>query len=266
MKRITASIILSLGLSTIHTESGAQMTINDHGLLQTSQLYAKSTVPTINTAALLAAKGIENDKLRAIVFEKNADTDLLKGKNIAILTTDGVEELELTVTTEYLKRRGAKVHIVAPQANEIEKLGLTLPAQRNTHILTVRYMENGGWVKFDKKLSDADITSYDALIIPGGAWNPDNLRMDSAVLKAVQEAMAKNILVASICHGPQVLISAESTKGRRMTGYWAIQTDLKNSGAQVSDQSVVVDGNLITSRYPLDLPDFLNAISQQLKK
>jgi protease I len=260
----TLAILVSI-LSITANISAQPMTPSRVQTQQLGQLSATSAVPTINTAALFAAEGAENDRLRELVFDEPSNRSALQGRRVAILTTDGVEELELTITLDYLKRRGAEVHIVAPPASEIPKLGLTLPPQRSTHILTVRYMENGGWVKFDRSLANTDLSSYDALIIPGGAWNPDNLRMDPNVLKAVKQAMAKGIIVASICHGPQVLISAGQTKGRKLTGYWAIQTDLKNSGATVTDVPVVVDGNLITSRYPLDLPEFLEGIGKALE-
>jgi protease I len=97
------------------------------------------------------------------------------------------------------------------------------------------------------------VSDYDAVFIPGGAWNPDNLRNDKDIIKFVQDFNKAGKLVAAICHGPVVLASADILKGKKLTGYWNIQADLKNAGGTVLEQPVVTDGNLVTSRHPIDL-------------
>jgi len=110
------------------------------------------------------------------------------------------------------------------------------------------------------------VSDYDAVFIPGGAWNPDNLRYDKDVIKFIQDFNKSGKLIAAICHAPVVLASADILKGRKLTGYWNIQIDLKNAGGIVSDQPVVVDANIITSRHPIDVADFSKAVESWLVK
>jgi protease I len=138
------------------------------------------------------------------------------------------------------------------------------PAQRKTHILTVRFFENASWVKIDKFLDEADPATYDAVVIPGGAWNPDSLRNDPKVLEFVKTVYDAGRVTAAICHGPLVFVNAGIIKGKKATSYWNVQIDIKNAGAEVSDEAVVVDGNMITSRFPYDLPQFVRAIEKSL--
>jgi protease I len=125
-------------------------------------------------------------------------------------------------------------------------------------------MENAGWVAIDRYLGEATASDYDAVVTPGGAWNPDSLRGDPAARAFVTEALNAGKPLLSICHGPLVLISAGLLRGRRVTGFWSIQIDLENAGATVVDEPCVVDGNLITGRFPFDLPRCLGALEQQL--
>ncbi|WP_425409750.1 type 1 glutamine amidotransferase domain-containing protein [Hyphococcus sp.] len=165
----------------------------------------------------------------------------LGNKKIAILAADGFEESELFSPLDALKDAGASVDIISLKEGEVQGF---------------RHMERGKSVKVDKEISHADVNEYDGLVIPGGLYNPDALRRDEKVIAFVRGAFARNLPVASICHGPQVLISADVVKGRKMTGFEAIQIDLKNAGADVSDEEVVVDKGLVTSRNPDDLPAF----------
>jgi protease I len=236
----------------------------DHALAATRAISGQTQVPTLSTLAMLSYDAPANAALRALVTDAPGNPNALKGKRIAIISTDGAEEVELTVPMQFFRARGAEVELIAPKAAELPALGLELPAQRATHILTVRYMENASWVRFDRTLDTAEVDDYDAVFIPGGAWNPDNLRMDPNVLQFLQRADAAGKLIATLCHGPQVLINAGLVKGRKVTGYWAIHTDLKNAGGLVSDVPVVVDGSLITARYPLDLAPFLDAVATGL--
>lgn len=216
----------------------------------------------VNTSILISDPA--NIKLKNKLLEK-ADPNLLKGKRIAILSTDGVEEVELTFIYELLKERGATVDLIAPKApNYPSQFAVQVPAIRETHILVSHYMDNAGWMKIDKFIEDVNPNQYDAVLLPGGAWNPDALRVNEPSLKFLKAMNDDNKLVGAICHGPQTLINAELVKGRKLTSWWSMQIDLTNAGGTVLDQPVVVDGNLITSRAPIDLADFLDAVVSKL--
>ena len=132
--------------------------------------------------------------------------------------------------------------------------------------MAIQYLNPVGWVKVDRTADQIKVDEYDAIFIPGGAWNPDNLRYDQDVLRYIKEFNQSGKLIAAICHAPVVLASADILKGRKLTGYWNIQTDLKNAGGIVSDAPVVTDGNLITSRHPIDVADFSKAVESWLTK
>lgn len=172
----------------------------------------------------------------------------LDDKKIAILATDGFEESELFSPLKALKEAGASVEIISLKTGEIQAF---------------RHLEKGRTISVDKTVEQADIGEYDGLLIPGGLYNPDALRRDDKVISFVRDAFSKKLPVAAICHGPQVLISAEVVKGRKMTGFDAIQVDLKNAGADVSDTEVVVDSGLVTSRNPDDLDAFNKKIVEE---
>lgn len=165
----------------------------------------------------------------------------LDGKRIAILASDGFEESELFSPKAALEKEGAQIDIISDKGDEIRGF---------------KHMEKGEAIKVDKQLSHADINDYDGLVVPGGVFNPDKLRRDDRAIAFVRSAFARELPVAAICHGPQVLISADVVKDRKMTGFEAIQIDLKNAGAKVSDEPVVVDRGLVTSRNPDDLDAF----------
>ena len=231
------------------------------------ELEGQVSVPTLDTVALLEGGAPPNDQLRDFVFNEPADPDLLKEKRIAILCTDGVEEVELIVPRAYFRGIGAEVDLVAPRNKPLPAmLGLRVPAQRDTHILSVRAMENHTWQKIDRFLDDVGVGDYDALIIPGGAWNPDILRADPQVLEFVREFFGSGKTTAAICHGSLVLVSARVIAGYRATAFWAVQIDLENAGAEVVDEPMVSDRNLVTSRFPLDLPQFCTEITNRLAK
>ncbi|GLK79384.1 type 1 glutamine amidotransferase domain-containing protein [Methylopila turkensis] len=165
----------------------------------------------------------------------------LDGRKVAILATNGFEEIELSAPAKALRDAGAEVKVVSPEAGSIQGFQHDRPAST---------------VPVDVTLDAADAGAFDALLIPGGLFNPDTLRQDEAALRFASAFFDDGKPVAAICHGPQVLISAGLVKGRRMTGYSAIQVDLKNAGADVSDEPVVVDQGLVTSRNPDDIPAF----------
>ncbi len=172
----------------------------------------------------------------------------LQNKKIAIIATDGFEESELFSPLDALKKEGAAIDIISLKPGEIQGF---------------KHMERGKTIEVTKDITHADVNDYDGVLIPGGLFNPDALRSDEKIIAFVRGAFAKKLPVAAICHGPQVLITADVVKGRKMTGYAAIQPDLKNAGAQVSDEEVVVDAGLVTSRNPDDLPAFNRKIVEE---
>lgn len=218
----------------------------------------------VNTNLLITDPA--NVKLRDKLMEE-ADPNLLKGQRIAILSTDGVEEVEITFMYELLKDRGAQVELVAPKAPKYpSQFAVQVPAIRATHILTSHYMDNAGWMKIDRFVEDVKADNYDAVILPGGAWNPDALRANQPSLDFLTAMNDQGKLVSAICHGPQTLINARLVKGKNITSWWSMQIDLTNAGGNVIDKPVVIDGNLITSRAPIDLADFLDAIVKRLSE
>ena len=226
-------------------------------------LKATPLVPTMNTAYLMD----KNPALKAFFMAPVKEDEKITGKRIAIIATDGVEEIELTAFLEYLKARGADVKIVSPKYSPWpENYAIQYPVNRKDYIQTVRFMENAGSIKIDRFTDGLKASDYDAVVIPGGAWNPDFIRNDKHVLAFVKEMNKAKKPIASICHGPWVLINAEIVKGRKVTAAWNIHTDLKNAGGIVEDKAVVVDGNLMTSRFPTDLADLLTEFLRQVKK
>ena len=174
----------------------------------------------------------------------------LSGKKVAVLAADYFEEAELTETVKALKDAGAIVEVIAPKSGEIKGL---------------RHVEPGQSVKVDKTLDEADPSDYDGLVLPGGAVNADKLRMDKKARDFVTKIMDElGKPTAVICHAPWLLASAGLVRGKKLTSYFTIQDDMRNAGADWSDQEVVIDGNLITSRSPDDLPAFNKALIDAL--
>jgi len=175
----------------------------------------------------------------------------LKGKKIAILTEDGFEEIELTSPRDALKEAGAEVFIVSPKKDKVKA--------KSGDDWTNEY-------QVDVSLENANSSNFDALVLPGGVINPDKLRTNKDALSFVQSFFNEDKTVAAICHGPQVLINANMVNNKKMTSVEAIALDLKNAGAQWEDKEVIVDGNLITSRTPEDLPAFNRATIEAIAK
>jgi protease I len=165
----------------------------------------------------------------------------LDGFKVAILVADGFEQVEMTGPREALVDAGAKVEIVSPAENEVKGW---------------KHTEWGDKFHVDVSLAKADAANYGALLLPGGVMNPDVLRRNPMALALVKAFFDTGKPVASICHGPWTLIDAGVAKGRQMTSYHSIQTDLKNAGVRWVDQEVVVDWGLVTSRHPDDIPAF----------
>lgn len=177
----------------------------------------------------------------------------LSNRKIAILCTDGFEEVELTSPKKALEREGAICHIVATSKDDRS---------------TIRSWDETDWgtnFQVDTPLTEANPRIYDALLLPGGVLNPDHLRQNSKAIDFIQAFFEQGKPVAAICHAPQLLLEADVVAGRTLTSYPSIQTDLKNAGANWVNQEVVVDGNLTTSRSPEDLDAFNAAIIEQFE-
>lgn len=174
----------------------------------------------------------------------------LDGKAVAILAADGVERVELEQSRAALWDAGAQVTLLSLKTGEI---------QARDHDL-----EPAGTFTVDRAVSDAAAAEFDALVLPGGTVNPDKLRMDSSAVSFVRDFVGSGKPVAAICHGPWMLAEAGVAAGRRLTSYPSIRTDLRNAGADVVDEEVVIDGNLISSRSPNDLPAFCSTLVDHL--
>lgn len=170
----------------------------------------------------------------------------LSGKRIAVLAADGFEKVELTVPVKALKKAGAEVDVISLRHGRIRGVNLHEPAGR---------------VSVDKTLSEANPDRYDGLLIPGGLLGPDLLRQSGEAREFVRAFDAARKPIASICHGPWLLASAELLQGRTLTSWPGMRDDVVNAGATWLDQEVVRDGNLVTSRGPQDLKPFCAAIT-----
>jgi protease I len=170
----------------------------------------------------------------------------LRGKRVAILAADGVERVEVEQPRDALRQAGADTDLLSLKDGEI---------QARNHDL-----EPAGTFPVDGLVANAAVEDYDALLLPGGTVNPDKLRLDEAAVGFVRDFVESGKLVAAICHGPWTLVEADVVSGRTVTSYSSIRTDLRNAGANVVDQEVATDGNLVTSRSPDDLPAFCSAI------
>jgi protease I len=169
----------------------------------------------------------------------------LKGCRIAVLATDGVEQVELTEPAKALRRAGARVDIVSPKPGAI---------------LGMNHDERADSIPVDIELKNARSEEFDALVLPGGVANPDKLRTILEAVKFVETFVAGDKPIAAICHGPWTLINAGGVSGKHMTSWPSLQQDLINAGAIWSDEPVVKDHQLVTSRKPDDLPKFNEAM------
>jgi protease I len=175
--------------------------------------------------------------------------DSLHGKRIAILATDGFEQVELTEPRKALDKAGATTEVVSLKSGEIKGW---------------KSREWGDTVKVDKTLDQAKVQDYDALLLPGGVMNPDHLRMEPKAVQFVKDFVATGRPVAAICHAPWTLVEAGVVKGKTLTSWPSVKTDLKNAGANWVDKEVVTDGQFISSRKPDDIPAFSKALIEAL--
>jgi protease I len=176
----------------------------------------------------------------------------LHSKTVAILAADGVERVELEKPREELLDRGARVVVLSLTSGEI--------AARDHDL------EPAGAIAVDHPVAEVSVDDYDALVLPGGTVNPDKLRLDDAAVAFVGDFVRSGKPVAAICHGPLTLVEAKVIAGRTVTSYPSIRTDLRNAGANVVDEEVAIDQNVITSRRPADLPAFCAALIQRLEQ
>ena len=174
----------------------------------------------------------------------------LKGKRIAIVATDGFEQSELLVPRNALEAEGAEVDIIAPKDGDIQGM---------------EHHDKGRKVAVDHTIDEVKPDDYAALVLPGGVANPDTLRTDQRVVSFVKKFFDAHKPVAAICHGPWTLIEAKVVKGRTVTSWPSLKTDLENAGAHWVDREVVVDNGLVTSRKPGDLPPFCREMVELFK-
>jgi protease I len=176
--------------------------------------------------------------------------DELRDLKIAILATDGVEQVELEQPRDAVRDAGAQAELLSLDDGEIQAMNSDL--------------EPADTFSVDRKVGDVSVDDYDGLLLPGGTCNPDRLRMDDQAMSFVREFVTSGKPVAAICHGPWTLVEADVVRGRRLTSFPSVRTDLRNAGATVVDEEVVIDDNIITSRNPDDLPAFCEAIVREL--
>src|SRR3954449_1005614 len=172
----------------------------------------------------------------------------LDGKKVAVLFTDGVEQVELDKPVEGLKDEGADVTYLTLEPGEVQAFN---------------HLDHGDKIQVDSAVKDADASDYDGLLLPGGVANPDLLRGDDDAVKFVGDFVKQKKPVAAICHGPWTLVEADVLKGRTVTSWPTLRTDIRNAGGNWVDEEVVVDQGLVSSRNPDDLPAFCEKIVEE---
>jgi protease I len=175
----------------------------------------------------------------------------LQGKRVAMLMTDGVEQIEYTSPRSYLEERGATVVLLSPKDAGEEVQGFN-------------HLQPGDRFKVEMNVRDANPTDFDALVLPGGVANPDNLRMSREAIDFIRGFDVEDKPVGAICHGPWTLIDAGIATAKHMTSWPSLKRDLTNAGAEWTDDEVVIDARLVTSRKPDDLPAFNDALVKEL--
>lgn len=175
----------------------------------------------------------------------------LTGKKVAILATDGFEQVELTQPLQALKDEGAQVDVVAPHGGEIQGM---------------KHREKGDKIKVDRELDQARPENYDAIVLPGGVANPDELRTRPTAVAFVRHFFDAQKPIAVICHGPWTLVEADVVKGLEITSWPSLKTDLKNAGARWVDKEVAVDSGVVSSRKPDDLPAFCKKMIEEFRE
>ncbi|WP_146591322.1 type 1 glutamine amidotransferase domain-containing protein [Posidoniimonas polymericola] len=175
-------------------------------------------------------------------------SDKLSGKRIAVLATDGVEQVELEQPCDALNAAGAEVHLVSLESDPIQG---------------VHHDQKGDTFEVDKTIDEVSAEEYDALVLPGGVFNPDALRVNECAVDFVRDFFKQGKPVAAICHGPWLLVEADVVEGRKVTSWPSVKTDLVNAGAEWVDKQCVCDNGLVTSRNPNDLPAFCRKMVEE---
>ena len=174
--------------------------------------------------------------------------DKLQGKRVAFLATDMVEQVELTEPWKAVEQAGGTPELISLEEGEIQGFN---------------HYDKGDTFKVDKTVEEASASDYDALVLPGGVGNPDTLRGDENAVAFVREFFEQAKPVGAICHGPWMLVEAGVLRGRKVTSWPTLQTDIRNAGGEWVDEEVVVDQGLVTSRKPDDLPAFNDKIVEE---
>lgn len=175
----------------------------------------------------------------------------LSGKKVAFLFTEGVEQVELTKPLEAVRDAGADATLVSLETGEVQMFN---------------HLDKGDTIEADLATSDADASDFDALVLPGGVANPDALRGDPDAVSFVRGFFEQHKPVGVICHGPWTLIEANVVRGRTLTSWPSLKTDLRNAGAEYVDEEVVVDNGLVSSRKPDDLPAFCAKVVEEISE
>lgn len=196
--------------------------------------------------ALIGCKSTPKSPDHLDVHGKN-----LSGMRVALLVTDGFEQVEMTEPRRALERAGAKVTLISPKSHKVRGF---------------KHDKAADAFKVDLELHKAKADNFDALLLPGGVQNPDSLRLVPEAIEFIKQMGRANKAIAAICHGPWTLINAGLVKGHTMTSWPSLEVDLKNAGATWVDEAVVISDNLVTSRKPQDIPSFNEAMIEVFSK
>lgn len=235
------------------------------GTAGVASVYEAAPATTLLSTDVLISDPV-NTALAKAMSESVSENDskMYAGKKVAIIAESGVEEIELTMPYKYFQDRGATVHcLIMKNSPSNITLGIVASPIRDTHIFTFRALMPGGFFKIDAWIEDVNASDYDALILPGG-YSPDNCRSNKNVTDFVKKMVTDGKPVGAICHGPSLLVSADVLRNKTATSWFSIRDDLRYAGAKVVDYAPVVDGNIITARYPPDLLVWVEAIGKQL--
>src|SRR2546421_3344295 len=175
----------------------------------------------------------------------------LQGRKIAFLATDGVEQVELTEPLKAAKEVGATTHLISIKPDQIQGF---------------KHLDKGDTFPVDKMAADVSASDYDALVLPGGVANPDQLRMNMDAVRFVREFFEQGKPVAAICHAPWTLVEADVVRGRTLTSWPSLRTDIRNAGGKWVDEEVHTDQGLVTSRKPADLPAFRRKMIEEFRE